>query len=109
MSQWKVKLSPEFKQEVRELYSYVANALLVPETALKQVDKILNAVESLAEMPQRHPLYEREPWKTRGLRKLVIDNFIVFYLTNEKTKDVAVLHVFYGGRNITSLLEELNG
>ena len=108
MSEWNVKLSPEFKQEVRDIYSYIANTLLVPETALKQIDRILKAVESLDEMPQRNPLYEREPWKTRGLRKLVVDNFVVFYLINEKQKDVVILHVFYGGRNITELLEELN-
>ena len=82
MSEWNVKLSPEFKQEVRDIYSYIANTLLVPETALKQIDRILKAVESLDEMPQRNPLYEREPWKTRGLRKLVVDNFVVFYLIN---------------------------
>lgn len=108
MSQWKVKLTPEFQQEVRDIYSYIANTLLVPETARKQIDRILLAVESLNEMPQRNPLYERDPWKSRGLRKLIVDNFVVFYLTNEKQKDVAVLHVFYGGRNITALLEELN-
>lgn len=108
MSEWNVKLSPEFKQEVRDIYSYIANTLLVPETALKQIDRILKAVESLDEMPQRNPLYEREPWKTRGLRKLVVDNFVVFYLINEKQKDVVIFHVFYGGRNITELLEELN-
>lgn len=108
MSQWNVKLSPEFKQEVREIYSYIANTLLVPETALKQIDRIIKAVESLNEKPHRNPLYEREPWKSRGLRKLVVDNFVVFYLTNEKLKDVIIFHIFYGGRNISELLEELN-
>ena len=108
MSNWNIKLTPEFRQDVRDIHSYMANTLLAPETALKQVDRILGEVETLTEMPHRKPLYEREPWKSRGLRKLVVDNFVVFYLTNEKQKDVAVLHVFYCGRNITSLLEEFN-
>lgn len=108
MSEWNVKLSPEFRQEVRDIYNYVANTLLVKETALKLVDKILTAVESLGEMPYRNPLYEREPWKSRGLRKFVVGNFIVFYLTNEKSKDTVILHIFYGGRNIEKLLDDLN-
>ena len=106
MSQWNVKLTPEFKQEIRDIYSYIANTLLVPKTALNQVDRILKAVEALDEMSQRYPLYDREPWKTRELRKLVVDNFVVFYLTNEKLKDVVIFHVFYGGRNIAELLEK---
>jgi toxin ParE1/3/4 len=60
---WKVILSPEFKQEIRDIHSYIANTLLVPETALKQVGRIIGAAESLNEMPARHSLYEKEPWR----------------------------------------------
>ncbi|MCL2751860.1 MAG: type II toxin-antitoxin system RelE/ParE family toxin [Firmicutes bacterium] len=105
MSEWKVLLTPEFQQEIRDIHSYIANTLLVPETALNQVRRIMDAVESLNNMPLRHSLYEKEPWRSRGLRKLPVDNFIVFYLPNQKTKDVVIFHVFYGGRNIGDLLK----
>lgn len=106
MSEWKVVLTPEFKQEFRNIYDYIASVLLVPETAKKQVGRILDQVESLNEMPHKFSLFEKEPWRSRGLRKLVVDNYIVFYLPNEKTHEVVVFHVFYGGRNIEELLEK---
>ena len=56
-------------------------------------------------MPKRNPLYEKEPWKGRGLRKLIIDNYTAFYWTNDKTKEVVVFHVFYGGSNISELIK----
>lgn len=105
MSGWKVLLTPEFKQEIRDIHSYIANTLLAPETAVKQVGRIMDAVESLDSMPLRHPLYGKEPWHSRGLRKFPVDNFIVFYLPNQKTKDVVIFHVFYGGRNLEDLLK----
>jgi toxin ParE1/3/4 len=104
MNKWKVVLTPEFQEEVRDIYSYIANTLLVPETAVKQVRRIMDAVETLNEMPLRYPLYEKKPWNGRGLRKLVVDNFVVFYLPNEKAHEVVILHAFYGGRNIEELL-----
>lgn len=106
MHEWKVVLTPEFKQEFRNIYAYIAEVLLVPETAKKQVVRILDEVERLNEMPQKFALVEKEPWHSRGLRKLVVDNYIVFYMPNEKTSEVIVLHVFYGGRNIDDLLDK---
>lgn len=104
MSQWKVIVTPEFQDEVREIHSYIQNTLLVPETAQKQIHRIIDSVKTLNTMPERNPLCEREPWQGRGLRKLIVDKFIVFYLPNPISEEVVVLHVFYGGRNIEDLL-----
>lgn len=104
MSKWRVVLTPEFKQEFRDIYSYIANTLLVPEIAKNQVERILEQVESLDDMPMRYALVDNEPWHSRGLRKALVDNYIVFYYPNEQSKEVVVFHVFYGGRNIDDLL-----
>ena len=104
MSEWKVILSSDFQNEIRGIYNYIANTLSAPESALGQIRRILDATKSLDEMPNRCALYEKEPWRGRGLRKLLVDNYIVFYLTNEKTKEVVVFHVFYGGRDIDELI-----
>lgn len=61
MSEWKVILTPEFKQEFKDIYSYIAEVLLVPETAKNQVARILDQVEKLDDMPNRFPLFEKEP------------------------------------------------
>lgn len=106
MNKWRVVLTPEFKQEFRNIYAYIAEVLLVPDTAKKQALRILEQVEGLNEMPDRFALVEKEPWHSRGLRKLIVDNYIVFYYPNEQTKEVVVFHVFYGGRNIDELLEK---
>lgn len=106
MSKWKVILTPKLKQEFRDIYSYITEELLVPETTKKQMGRILDKVEPLNEMPYKFSLVEKELWHSRGLRKMVVDNYIVFYLPNEKTKEVVVFHVFYGGRYIEELLEK---
>ena len=106
MSEWKVILTPEFKQEFKDIHPYIAEVLLVPETAKNQVARILDQVEKLDDMPNRFPLFEKEPWHSRGLRKLIIDNYKVFYYPNEQTQEVVVFHVFYGGRNIDELLDK---
>ena len=54
----------------------------------------------------RYRLYEKEPWKSRGLRVLPVDNYVLFYIPNEEDKVVTVVRVLYGGRNIEKELKE---
>lgn len=35
-------------------------------------------------------LVENEPWHSRGVRKLIVDNYIVFYYPNEQTQEVII-------------------
>jgi toxin ParE1/3/4 len=40
-------------------------------------------------MPLRYHLYKKEPWHSKGLRVLPVDNYLTFYLPAEaKTADV---------------------
>ena len=103
---WKVVLTPQFKQEFTDIFDYIAQVLLAPDTAKNVATKILDQVEKLCDMPQRFSLYDKEPWRSRGLRKVVVDNFVIFYLPYDKTREVVVFHVFYGWRNIDNLLDE---
>lgn len=105
MNEWKIVITPEFEQDFINIYTYISEVLLVPETAQKQINRILDQIGKLNEMPHRFPLIEKEPWHNRGLRKLIVDNYIVFYLINAKTNEVVILHVFYSGRNIDELLQ----
>ena len=106
MKKWNVTVAPEFGDDLRNIHSYIANTLLEPAIAKNLIDRILKAVGTLGELPLRYPLYEKEPWQSRGLRKMLVGNYLVFYLANEESDNVIVLHVFYAGRNIEKCLEE---
>ena len=66
--------------------------------------RIIDSVESLNDMPMRYPLYDKEPWHSKGLRKMVVDNYPVFYFPDKDAKEVVVYHVFYGRRNLEEIL-----
>lgn len=99
-----VVYSKRARQDLRDIYQYIAYDLLVPETASEQVDRIMKAVRSLDQMPFRHRLYEEEPWHSRGLRVLPVDNYIVFYLPDETDATVSIIRIMYGGRDIDKQL-----
>lgn len=104
MNMWRVVYTDQAEQDLRSIYEYIALSLLVPETARKQTDRIMDVIAKLNQMPFRHPLYEKEPWQSKGLRALPVDNYLVFYLPVESRETVAVIRIMYGGRNIENQL-----
>lgn len=75
-----ISYSQDALDDLREIYSYIANVLLVPETAAGQVGRIRKEVRSLNFMPARYALVEWEPWHSMGMHQLPVDNFMVYYL-----------------------------
>lgn len=101
-----VAYSAEARQDLRDIYEYIACELLVPETAAGQTERIMKTIRSLEQMPMRHRLYEEEPWHSQGLRVLPVDNYLVFYLPDETSATVNIIRIMYGGRDIDKQLNE---
>lgn len=57
-------------------------------------------------MPERFCVYDKEPWKTRGLRIMPVDNYLVFYIPDKKTQTVTVIRVMYGRRDTDKQLNQ---
>ena len=103
---YSVSYSPEAKNDIKEIYSYIAFELLVPSPAEGQVNRIRNAIRSLSFMPSRNPIVDWEPWKSMGMHKIPIDNFIVFYIVNDSLAVVTIIRIFYGGQDIKSIASQ---
>ena len=101
-----VSYSAEARQDLRDIYEYIAYELLVPETAARQAERIMKAARSLEQIPMRYRLYEEEPWHSQGLRVLPVDNYLVFYLPDETNATVSIIRIMYGGRDIEKQLND---
>ena len=105
---WNVNYADDALQDLQNIYEYIAFTLLETETAKKQLNRIMNAVDSLDHMPYRHRLYDKEPWHTKGLRILPVDNYLIFYLPDELQSTVAIIRIMYGGRNVNKQLNAID-
>ena len=101
-----VVYTSEARQDLRDIYEYIAYEHFVPETAAGQVDRIMKAARSLEQMPMRHRRYEDEPWHSQGLRFLSVDNYLIFYLPDETNNVVNIIRIMYGGRDVKKQLSE---
>ena len=99
-----VEISERAEHDLRNIYEYIAFELSSPENASGQLERLEKNIMGLEQMPNRFRRYENEPWHSRGLRVLPVDNFVVFYIPDEETKKVTVVRVMYSGRDIDKQL-----
>jgi len=103
---WQVVFTGQAEQDLRDIFEYIAFSLLEPEIADRQVKRIMDKVDSLGHMPERHRIVESEPWRSRGLRVTQIDNYLVFYQPIELQRTTAVIRIMYSGRDAIRQLSE---
>ena len=100
---YNVVYSPEALSDLKDIYAYIAQELMAPDTALNQVNRIRKEIRSLDFMPSRYALVDWEPWKSMGMRKVPVDNFFVFYTVDSNSMTVVIIRIVYGGRDIESI------
>ena len=97
---WRVNYTEDAEHDLQSIFNYISDVLLEPVTAANQTDRIMDAADSLYHMPMRHRLYDKEPWRSKGLRVMAVDNYLLFYLLDETTKTVAIVRIMYSRRDI---------
>lgn len=104
MKQYQVLITEPAADDLQALTQYIIEELLDPDTAKKLVGKIKEAVLSFGEMPNGHALLMDSGLAAQGIRKFVVDNYIVFYVVSEKEETVTVLRILYVRRDWEHML-----
>ncbi len=74
-----VKITSYAEDQMQEIIQYITYELKAPEAALHLLDAFEDAFTSLAHFPQRVALIDKEPWRTKEIRRLPVKNFLVYF------------------------------
>ena len=100
MDKYNIQYSKESVDDLRNIYAYICFNLSSPDNAVKKIEKIKKAVRTLDTFPNGHPTVEYEHWDKLSVRRLPLDNCIVFYQIEEEQHQVNIFRIFYKGKNI---------
>ena len=104
MSKYNIEITEPAESDLYQIGSYIAKELQEPDLAQKLVSKIGDAILSLDEMLCRNGLVKDERLSHQGIRKLLIDNYVIFYIVREENKMVTILRILYGRRDWMNIL-----
>lgn len=103
---FEIRISDQADEDLRGIYEYIAYELQSTDNVSGQLDRLEESIMSLDQMPERFREYENEPWHSRGLRIMPVDNYCVFYIPNEEDAVVTIIRVMYGGRDMDTQLKK---
>lgn len=102
MKHYKVEITKSALQDMEDIYNYIAEELLSPENAMGQYNRIADAILSLDIFPEKYRVFEAEPENSKVIRRMVVDNYSVFYVIDENK--VVVTNVLYSASDIEARL-----
>ncbi|GAA0358618.1 type II toxin-antitoxin system RelE/ParE family toxin [Alkalibacterium iburiense] len=97
MSKYRVILTQNVLNDLEDISSYIENILHSPLAALNLKIKLTKAALSLDEKPYRGSKYSNslKYIKNKEIRKLVIENYLIFYYVDEYEKEVNVVTIHH--------------
>lgn len=99
-----IKMTPKAEEDLDNIYSYITQELFAEESAKNLIDRIEKSIMRLEEFPFSCNYVADEFLRSKSYRKLIIDNYIAFYIVDEEERYVIIMRVLYGRQKYEDLL-----
>lgn len=89
---------------MHNIFSYFTETLKEPASALRVYQSSRYQISKLSAMPARNRVMDDQPYASIGVRRLFVENYVVFYVIDETAMIVHVIRVLYNRREWKSIL-----
>lgn len=102
---YKVEYLPIAMNDMIEIARYIGVKLANSGAAERIADLMVAEAEKLSDAPHRFKVYTPIKPLKREYRKLLVENYIMFYWIDELQKTVTIARIIYSGRDYEKLLD----
>jgi toxin ParE1/3/4 len=99
MANYNVIFTKRAKNDLDDVYRYIAEQALMPKTALKLTENIKDEINYYLSYMPFYPLADDKRLAQAGVRKMVVKKYLVFFVVNENENTVNVIHIIHGARD----------
>ncbi len=107
---YRIEILQSASDNIDDIGRYIAAELKNKTAAERLTEKIYSAIEPLAAFPYAHPVHQtpqnEEPLK-HEYRKILVDNYFVFYHVDEAQSLVIVTAVIYARRRLPEQIRKV--
>lgn len=107
-SKYAYQLTKKAEADLDDIVSYMAVSLANPQAASDFVDALIQAIDQVCMFPQSGVVVVNDYLPDVELRKILINNYLMYYLSDADTKTLYILRLLYGRRDIEAILKTLD-
>lgn len=98
---------PKAILQAKDISNYISNVLMSPSAARNWPNHLKESIERLNEMPNRYPIIDDEPWKSRKIHRMNVGSYCVYYLVDNDVETVYILSIVYAKREQINVFREI--
>ena len=102
-SKYSLRYLPKYEEDLNEIVDYIVYKLNSPNSAMKLIDKIENAILERSNCPLSFEPFQSNRKRKHPYYRIYINNFVVYYVVIEYV--IEVRRVLYKGRNTEKQIE----
>lgn len=104
VKKYSVRFTRKAIDDLDEIYSYISSELLAEKTATNLLKRIETSITRLRDFPFSCSFVNDKFLKSKGYRKLIVDNYVAFYIVDDVKKQVIIMRILYGRRKYQDML-----
>lgn len=81
---FQVVISKQAENDLRAIFEYITFELKSLQNAKRQLQRLKDKISTLNQFPERYKKMEKNPWYSFEMRSFSVDNYIVFYIVDNK-------------------------
>jgi len=106
--EFKCIITAKAEKDLAEIIEYITVELYSPVAATRLVDEVGNAILRIAEFPESCGRVYPEFFQKTEVRRCVIGNYLLFYTVNYDEKQIYVLRIIYGKRDMNEIVKKIS-
>lgn len=99
MDTYKVTIFPSAESDLHNIFIYILDKLVSPNTALEIYNNLLQMILSLETYPTRGSLRKVGQYRNQGFRQLFYKNYTIVHTVKDNKKEVHIIAVKYSHSN----------
>ena len=105
--EYSYKFTENAENDLDEIIRYIREKLFNPSAAVSFFKRVFESIDNLRKFPLSGMLVENEFLPNKDIRKVVIDNYIMYYLAGEAKREIIIVRIIYGKRNLEKIRLEI--
>lgn len=101
------RFTEKAEQDFDEILRYISLDLANPAAAQNLGRKMFEQIDMVRAFPDSGAPVDNEFLSDKTVRKLSVDNYIIYYKAHYEEKIISVIRIVYGKRNLDEILKTM--
>lgn len=106
-SKYSYRFTKKAEQDLDEILNYISVDLVNPAAAQNLGRKIFEKIDMIRMFSDSGAPVDNEFFADKTVRKLSVDNYVIYYKTYYEEKAISIIRIVYGKRNLDEILKTM--